>query len=326
MHKDDSSRPPRCSYEDARVAFLLPAAWDDARVSFAAPKAASLAGLTIAREHATEPLAKRVLAKLVQAAKNTKLVFRSCEDVEVAGRAARSMRFELPSEAGPVERSLVLVDTPTGGCGESLVVTTTALRDSRDQTSSVFAHVLASIQPASDDAPCAPRGDSMCRFGSFVFAPPHEWWPRVHAQALEAELEMLREPLTGGESLRTYADRKLLAIGGWRTMTFAGSSGENVGGRSAIAMRFHDETSEHTVVMVEPGDEAERNATVFYLGAPKKAAPALRAPLIEVLQSVRFDAAARSGRVTRSTPPPPPPEVTPRPTGPFIPMPGMSYR
>jgi hypothetical protein len=34
MYKDDSCQPQRCSYEDARIAFALPAGWNDARVSW----------------------------------------------------------------------------------------------------------------------------------------------------------------------------------------------------------------------------------------------------------------------------------------------------
>jgi hypothetical protein len=310
MHEDDTPRPPRCSYEDARIAFDLPTGWDDARVSFAPPNDPSSTGITIAREHTTDPLRKRVMSTLMKLAKQSELLLRSREDIVVGGRPAKVLHYEAP---GDVERSVVLVDTASGGGGESLVVTWTTSRARHEEMLPVFAHVLKSVWPVTERGPCAPRGDATCRLGSLGFAPPPGWRPRVHARGEGAEIEVLRDPLQGSESLRTYADRKLLTVGAWRPLTLVGSSGEKVAGRPAIVMRFHEERTEHTVAMVDPADDVGRNAIVFYLGAPRDAP--LEGTLTDVLRSVRFEAPAPSGRV-----------ISQRPAIPQIPIPGVSYR
>jgi hypothetical protein len=137
------------------------------------------------------------------------------------------------------------------------------------------------------------------------FAAPQGWVDRsmvaFSAPKLKDEpptgtnIVMSREPLPPGDTLRTHADRQLLAMG--RTLEdfqIVESRELQVGGHNAILFRFRWRSVvavlEQSMVLVESGTVPESCVTTFTSTARDQEAAEMRTVFAETLETVRFGA------------------------------------
>jgi hypothetical protein len=233
------------------------------------------------------------------------------------GRTGHELHLCFPSSVGPVEQKILAIRT--GDADPAVTAfSVLALSASLPDVATTFTRFLESVRFDEEDARLV-GSDNACstrvHFRSLFFDRLPGWQTStlcLYEQPDGPALVVMTEALPPGGTWDSYVSGKVTALSREKKEFRLLEQGElpSVNGRSARRLRFQlraaasGELFDETMVLVGPGGQADRTATVFSTAAPTATAAIAdgERALSDVLASARFGGA--SDVATRREPEP----------------------